>query len=143
MIVYQEAWATVGYEPGVPCVEVRWHSYATSEQFRSALQAAVAEFRSRVSEHASLHWLADNRKLAQVAEPDLRWANDVTARELRAAGLRYMGFVVPEAALSDADRSVSRGSGGGGITMRRFASIETAHAWLATCGAAEAPPARG
>lgn len=136
MVVYQEVWATVAYDAAVPCIELQWHAYAESVQFRAAVRAALAVYRARAPEHPVLHWLANSRHMAQVTNEDLEWANDVTSQELGELGLKFTAFVVPDRLMSPARAAAHVSSGSRPMTSRRFATVPEAKAWLTVCAAA-------
>jgi hypothetical protein len=95
-ILIAEPYGAMLLTPEVPCLIVAWYGFANSEEFRSLMNRGLALYEAEAQRRQPLGWLADTRGLSAIRAADQEWlATDWNKRAYQ-AGIRHIGFVVPE-----------------------------------------------
>ncbi|OUJ76111.1 hypothetical protein [Hymenobacter crusticola] len=92
-----EPYGAVLFAPEVPCVIIQWHTFANRQQFRSLMDRALAAYQTEIAQHpAPIGWIADSRQLSALTPDDQAWCETDWNPRAYAAGVRYIGIVIPE-----------------------------------------------
>src|SRR5687768_9481999 len=92
MILYQKPYVTIELDEKAHCLIQNWKGFATSEQFREAINQSVRFF----EEKQNLNKIISNTKdLAVVKKEDTDWVANNANPVLIKHGLKFMAFVVP------------------------------------------------
>jgi hypothetical protein len=106
-----------------------WKGFATSAEFRAALQVGLRAIRER---HVR-GYVSDARKAKVVTTEDQIWVRDVWLPGAVAAGLQRMAMVTAEAGLGKVTvEQVVKEIDQHGISMRKFNSVAAATTWALT-----------
>jgi hypothetical protein len=106
-----------------------WKGFATSAEFRAALQVGLHAIRER---HIR-GYVSDARKAKVVTPEDQIWVRDVWLPGAVAAGLQRMAMVTAEAGLGKVIvEQVVKAVDQHGISMRKFDSVAAATTWALT-----------
>jgi hypothetical protein len=106
-----------------------WKGFATSAEFRAALQVGLRAIRER---HIR-GYVSDARKAKVVTPEDQIWVRDVWLPGAVAAGLQRMAMVTAEAGLGKVIvEQVVKEIDQHGISMRKFNTVAAATTWALT-----------
>ena len=98
-VLYAQPYGAMLLAPEVPCLIVAWYGFANSEQFRELMNRGLDLYKAEAQRSKSLGWLADTRGLSAIRTADQEWlAADWNLRAYL-AGIRHVGFVVPESVI--------------------------------------------
>jgi hypothetical protein len=96
-ILASEPYGAVLFAPEVPCIIIQWHSFANRHQFSSLMDRALAAYQAASVRHPiPIGWIADSRQLSALTPDDQAWCDDNWNPRAYAAGVRYIGIVIPE-----------------------------------------------
>ncbi|UYZ57860.1 hypothetical protein [Hymenobacter latericus] len=95
-VVISEPYGDVLLMPDVPCVAVRWHSFANSAQFRSLMDEALAYYTREAQQTWPLGWLFDLRKMSALVPADQLWLETDWNPRAYSLGVRHIGMVSSE-----------------------------------------------
>jgi hypothetical protein len=132
--IISEPFGDVLLSSDVPCVIVRWHSFANSAQFRSLMDRALEQFRQQSLHTSSLGWLMDSRQMSALVPADQYWLETDWNPRAYQAGIRYIGIVSSEnifgriAAQVYAANTVARDDYQ--LEPETFATLDEAKRWL-------------
>ncbi|HYF02632.1 MAG TPA: hypothetical protein VEC36_04605 [Patescibacteria group bacterium] len=133
MIYWEDSFARVTFERDVPAVMIQWLSYATSQQFRTAIKKELEAYEHFLREHKKLHWIAETTRMIGVGHEDIEWVASELNPRMYKAGLRYMAVVLPQSAF--AKMSVDdyvQFTDQKQIEIRNFGNLSDAKSWLKT-----------
>lgn len=124
MIVYDKKFAKITYDPATQRLTQTWLGYATSENFREAINKSVDFSR----QHPVKAIISDTKKQALVKKEDTDYAASKMP-ELVKNGLSKMAFILSESAFTQISvKSFKEKSNNDFISY--FPHIEEAHQWL-------------
>jgi hypothetical protein len=95
-VVISESFGDVLLMPEVPCVAVRWHSFANSVQFRSLMDRALSCFVHEAQRTWPLGWMIDMRKMSALVPADQLWLETDWNPRAYHQGIRHIGMVSSE-----------------------------------------------
>ena len=118
-------------DESVPCLEWIAKKSVTSETFRESEIESLRFYRKYKPKYPALEWFVDARKMRSLLEEDVQWVANEILPKFEVAGLTKEVFVMPEQALGRfVVKEYSEKSRSGKVTIRMFASVEEAKAWL-------------
>ncbi len=96
LLLHAEPYGSLLRDAEVPCIIISWHGFANSAQFRFLMNHGLELYAAEAVRTQPLGWLADTRGLSAVKLADQDWLKDDWNHRAAAAGIRHVGFVVPE-----------------------------------------------
>lgn len=87
--IFDKPFLTIYYDDEHKLIHLRWKKLASSDEFREALNFALASVEERKIER----WLANLRDMSVIKEADRKWTNDEWFPKLVKSGLRRMAIV--------------------------------------------------
>jgi hypothetical protein len=134
-IEFETDFITLEYDAAVPCVIATPLRFMTHDEYKIHLNVGLDIMREKIKETGRMMWLPDTRWSPVFADEDTAWAiADWTPRAL-AAGIRHVGFVLPD---SDWARVGVQDYGDGskgdeekpGMTVAYFKTVDAAKDWF-------------
>lgn len=95
-LIISEPFGDVLLSSDVPCVVVRWHSFANSAQFRALMDQALEQFQQHSVQTWPLGWLMDSRQMSALVPADQYWLETDWNPRAFQAGIRHVGIVSSE-----------------------------------------------
>ena len=96
MILLKTRFVQVEYHAEVPCIQNTHLCPVLGKDFRASVDKVLELYQKLKKDHRELFWLADTRKFGVMAADDQEWLlKDWNVRAYK-AGVRYVGFIVPE-----------------------------------------------
>ena len=131
MQLFENDDVVISLDASVPCLEWIAKHPVTSETFRESELESLRFYRQYKAKYPALEGFVDARKMRSLLEEDVQWvANDILPK-FETAGLTKEVFVMPEQALGRfVVKDYSEKSKSGKVTIRMFATVEEAKAWL-------------
>jgi len=131
MQLFENDDVVIRLDESIPCLEWIAKKPTTSESFRESERESLRLYRQYKPTYPALEWFVDARKMRSLIEEDLQWVANEILPKFEAAGLTKEVFVMPEQALGRfVVKEYSEKSKSGKVTIRMFASVEEAKAWL-------------
>jgi len=90
------AYGSVLFDPDVPCIITRWHSFANRQQFQTMMDEALACYQAEARRTWPLGWLADTRRMSALTSDDQHWLHTIWNPRAYKAGIRHIGIVQSE-----------------------------------------------
>lgn len=127
--VYTDDVCSISFDPGIPCIELTWHGYATSKQFRQIAEQQLAAMQAKQVSKV----LDDHQHMLIVCAEDQQWVMADWLPRALAAGYQalaiipsddYFNKVATQNVVSQIQRDV--------LEIRHFQDREDAKAWLKT-----------
>lgn len=98
-VLYTQPYGALLLAPEVPCLIVAWYGFANSEQFRELMDRGLALYQAETQRTQPLGWLANTHGHSAIRSADQEWLATDWNRRAYAAGIRHVGFVVPESVI--------------------------------------------
>jgi hypothetical protein len=117
---------TVSYDPSIPCLMVRWRSYATSAQLRYIHECLI----QLIKKHRVSKILGDDSDLVSIASIDQHWIAREWMPRAIAAGLRTVASIKPRAYFGQTSIRNILSFVPAGLAIRSFESLREARDWL-------------
>jgi hypothetical protein len=117
---------TVSYDPSVPCLMVRWRSYATSAQLRYIHECLVR----LIKKHRVSKILGDDSDLVSIASIDQHWIAREWMPRAIATGLRTVASIKPRAYFGQTSIKNILSFVPAGLAIRSFEGLREARDWL-------------
>ncbi|MGI4819662.1 MAG: hypothetical protein ACRYFV_00500 [Janthinobacterium lividum] len=92
-----EPYGAIYLAPEVPCIIIRWFSFANSEQLRHLMNETLHQYVLERQRHPGpLGWIADSRGLGAIKPSDQEWLHTDWNPRTYAAGVPYIAIVEAE-----------------------------------------------
>lgn len=131
MQLFENDDVVIRLDASVPCLEWIAKHPVTSETFRESELESLQFYRQYKPKYPTLEWFVDARKMRSLLEEDVQWVANEILPKFEAAGLMKEVFVMPEQALGRfVVKDYFEKSKSGKVTIRMFADVEEAKAWL-------------
>jgi hypothetical protein len=125
-VYVNEPWLYMWWDGATSCVRSEWKGFANSAEFRAGVMKGLEAIRER---HATAY-VSDTRAVKVIVQDDQRWARDVVAPLMAAAGLKRMAAVVANGGLGKVTvEEVLRMVTIEGMLVRSFHSMPEAMRW--------------
>ncbi|RSK51018.1 hypothetical protein [Hymenobacter rigui] len=82
--------------PHIPCLLIRWHGFANSENLRRLLDKGLALYQAHAPHYPCLGWVADTRRFGAMLPVDQQWLLSSWNPRAYAAGIRHLLFLASE-----------------------------------------------
>lgn len=126
-VYVDEPWLHLYWDSKHNCVISEWKAFANSTEFRAGVMKGLQAIRER---HAT-GYVSDTRKVKVVVPEDQKWANDVVAPLMSAAGLKRMGVVTAGTGLGKVSvEEVLRKVDDQSLLVHTFDSMPAALKWV-------------
>jgi hypothetical protein len=133
--IYEKEYATLDYDPSVPCVIVTMLKFMMHEEFKSHLDFGLEFMKEKIKETGKMMWLPDTTLAGVLDNEGLKWViEDWTPRAL-ASGIKHVGFVIAEnvwsnMATEEYSERVKAFGEKEGMTTALFKDVESAKDWF-------------
>jgi hypothetical protein len=133
--IYEKEYATLDYDPSVPCVIATTLKFMMLEEFKLHLDFGLEFMKEKIKETGKMMWLPDTTLAGAFDDEGIKWViKDWTPRAL-AAGIKHMGFVISESewtnmATEEYSESVKGNGEKEGMTTAFFKDVESAKKWF-------------
>jgi hypothetical protein len=117
---------TVSYDPSIPCLMVRWKSYATSAQLRYIHECLIR----LIKRHRVSKILGNDSELVSIASIDQHWIAREWMPRAIAAGLRTVASIKPRAYFGQTSINNILSFLPADLAIRSFESLLEARDWL-------------
>jgi len=117
---------SVSYDPSIPCLMVRWKSYATSSQIRYIHECLIR----LIKEHRVSKILGDDSNLESIAAIDQQWIVRDWMPRAMAAGLKTAATIKPRAYFGQMSVNHILSFRPAGLTIQSFEGLREAKDWL-------------
>lgn len=127
-VLFDKSYLTIYHQTDSKLIHLKWKGYATSEQFREGLNAALY----LVKEHQIENWLGNLKMMQVILSSDEEWATEVWYPQLADTTLRKMAIVTSLDFLNNSavKRIVSKSEPVTNFETRYFVDITEAVTWL-------------
>jgi hypothetical protein len=146
IVLVTEPYGAIYLAPEVPCIIIRWFSFANSEQLRFLMNETLNQYVAERQLHPQpLGWIADSRGLGAIKPNDQEWLHTDWNPRTYAAGVRYIAIVEAENIFGkiSAQQYVTNVTRSEAYTFhtRSVPTLEAAKQWLQEVMAATPYPA--
>lgn len=126
-VYVDKPWLYLYWDGEHSCVISEWRAFANSTEFRAGVMKGLQAIRER----QATGYVSDTRKVKVVVPEDQKWANEVVAPQMSAAGLKRMGVVTAGAGLGKVSvEEVLRKVDDQSLLVRTFDSMPAALKWV-------------
>jgi hypothetical protein len=133
MMLFEEKYGSLEYDPSVPCITATFNGFMSSEQFRDFLNRGLDHLIEKKQDHPKILWLADTRKHVVQPDKDTKWVADEWNPRAINGGINHVAFVLPENVFGNlsvrkyADNSEKKGDN---MIVQMFGTLDSAKAWF-------------
>jgi hypothetical protein len=117
---------TVSYDPGIPCLAVKWKQYATSTQLRYIHESLIR----LIKKHRVSKILGDDMDLVSIAAVDQNWIAHNWMPRAITAGLKSVASIKPRAYFGQISVGRILSIVPVGLVIQSFDHFEDARNWL-------------
>jgi hypothetical protein len=117
---------TVSHDPSIPCLTVRWRSYATSAQLRYIHECLIR----LINRHRVSKILGDDSDLVSIASVDQHWIAREWMPRAIVAGLRTVASIKPRAYFGQTSINNILSFVPADLAIRSFEGLREARDWL-------------
>lgn len=127
-VIFDQNHLTIFHKPELKQIHLKWKGFATSAQFREALEIALEVVKERGVEN----WLGDLKHMQMIHPQDEDWATNSWFPAIAATGLKKMAIVTSLDYLNNnsVKRMVNTTSPRFNFESRYFVDAEQAAQWL-------------
>jgi hypothetical protein len=129
MILFQKPYVTLELDEKAKCLIQNWKGFATSEQFREAINQSVKFFEER----KNLNKIISNTKdFAVVKKEDTDWVASTANPVLLKNGLKYMAFVLPTNVFTQVSVNNFKSKADDALQIKYFDDLDKAKQWISS-----------
>jgi len=128
MILYQQSFICLQYNQELACLTQHWKGFASSSQFRQAIQETVHYVESKGIDKL----ISNTKDFAGVKKEDTDWVANVATPKMVQKGLKTMAFIVPTNVFTQVSVNNFKNKADELLQIQYFDDLQTAHQWLAT-----------
>jgi len=127
-VIFDKSFLTIYHQAESKLIHLKWKGYATSEQFREGLNAAL----ELVKEHQVEHWLGNLKMMQVILSSDEDWATEVWYPLIVETHIRKMAIVTSLDFFNNSavKRIVDKSEPVTNFEIRYFVDITEAVTWL-------------
>ncbi len=127
-VIFDKSFLTIYHQTESKLIHLKWKGYATSEQFREGLNAAL----ELVKEHDIQHWLGNLKMMQAILSSDEEWSTQVWYPLIAETHIRKMAIVTSLDFFNNSTvkRIVTKSESVTNFETRYFVDITEAVTWL-------------
>jgi hypothetical protein len=127
MILFQKPYVTLELDEEKQCLIQNWNGFATSEQFREAINQSVKLF---VEKRYLKKIISNTKDFAVVKKEDTDWVATHANPVLIENGLKYMAFVIPTNVFTQVSVNNFKSKADEVLQIQYFDDLAKAKQWI-------------